>query len=90
MDGGVWKDAIINATTTAKGLVNQSANVTNSTAALPSSDTASSATDVSGVVTDLNDLIGKYNTMLTLVTELQTKLNAKLTNDRASSQQAST
>lgn len=87
---GSWVDIISDATTTVKGIVNQSANVTNSTATLPTSDTDSSATDVAGVVADLNDLIGKYNTMLTLVTELQSKLNSKLTNDRTSGQQSST
>jgi len=89
-DGTTWAPISASATPTVKGVVNQSANVTNSTATLPTSDAASVATDVAGAVTDLNDLITKYNSLLMVVTELQTKLNAKLTNDRTSGQQATT
>lgn len=66
----------------------RSLNVVNSTVSLPSSDTDSNATDVAGVVVDFNDLVSKYNTLLLVVTDLQTKLNAKLTADRNSGQQA--
>lgn len=85
-----------NATTTVKGLVNQSAALANisqadlvaTTSPVAVTDTASSATDVAGLVTDFNDLVGKYNVAVALLNELKTKydLNVTLTNAIKTSQ----
>lgn len=93
-DSGVTWSAWItignDATTTTKGLVNQSAKVDDVASANATTDTESTATDVAGLVTDFNDLVSKYNSMVTLVNELKTQLNAKFSVDRTSGQQSTT
>ena len=81
------KEAIMNVPTKT-GLVKQSTIVANSTTTLPTSGTSSTATDIETLKTDLNDLISKYNSALTVITDLQAKLNSKLQADRDSGQQA--
>lgn len=82
---GIYPDTI---STEKSGLVKQSIAVVNSTVAIPGNSTASTAIDVETLKIDLNNLISNYNSSLAVITDLQSKLNAKLQADRDSGQQA--
>jgi len=79
--------SVANATATVYGLVKQSIAIADVGSPNGVKATASTATDVAGVVTDLNDLISKFNTVVELVNETKSQLNASFAADRISGQQ---
>lgn len=79
-----------NATTTVKGLVNQSAKVDDVSTTPPSPLSAQTVTTIEEAQTAISNLVTMVNAMQANEVELKSKLNAKLTADRASNQQATT
>lgn len=75
------------ATTTVKGLVNQSSQVNNVSTTPPSPLSAQTVTTIEEVQTAINNIVTMVNAMQVNEVEFKAKLNAKLTADRNSGQQ---
>lgn len=76
------------ATTTAKGIVSQSAAVANVVAGNGIKTALNDASDLATSIALVNDLRTKYNQAVDLINELKTQLNTKFQSDRNSGQQS--
>lgn len=85
---GVWKDYLKNATSSGYGFVKQSSVVADVSTTPPDQLGAQTVTTIQEAQTAINNLVAMVNAMRANEVELKTKLNAKLTADRNSGQQA--